>query len=249
MSALMLENRIAVITGNPYGIGRAAAALFARHGAQVVCIDDSQDGWTSSGGATAALPHFVADVSDSDQVAAVASACANTLERVDVLFNLAGRAVKQSFEQTTEETWQRMVGRNLTAAFVCSQRFLPLMKKSPAGAIINHASIDGFLGNPSLAAYSAAKGGLIPLTHVMAHGLARYGLRVNCIATGGIRDADARPEDAARLRVTPLARMGTPEDVARVALFLASDLASYVNGATIVVDGGRTAITQGCYDD
>jgi len=144
-----------------------------------------------------------------------------------------------------------MIARNLTAAFVCSQKFLPLMKKSPGGAIINHASIDGLLGNPSIAAYSAGKGGIIPLTHVMAHDLGKYGIRVNCISTGGIRDGEgaARPQDESRVRVTPLHRTGTPEDVARVALFLACEWSSYVNGANIVVDGARTAITQGCYED
>ena len=243
---LLLENKTAVITGNPYGIGRVSAALFAREGARVICIDDRNDGWTSE-----APPHFLADVSDSKALSAVVTECERTLDRVDILFNLAGRAVKQRFEETTEGTWQEMIGRNLTAAFICSQQLLPLMKKSSGGAIINHASIDGFLGNPSLAAYSAGKGGVIPLTHVMAHDLGRYGIRVNCISTGGIRDGEgaARPEDAARVRVTPLGRTGTPEDVARVALFLACELSSYVNGANIVVDGGRTTITQGCYED
>jgi NAD(P)-dependent dehydrogenase (short-subunit alcohol dehydrogenase family) len=250
MNVLLLQNRTVVITGNPYGIGRVAAALFAAEGARIVCIDDSRHGWGSSAGArTEQWPHFVADVSDPDAVAAVVSACERMLERVDVLFNLPGRAVKQSFEATTDATWKEMIGRNLSAAFICSRQFLPLMKKSPGGSIINHASIDGLLGNPSLAAYSAGKGGLIPLTHVMAHELGKYGLRVNCISTGGIRDADVRPDDACRVRVTPLSRMGAPEDVARVALFLASDLSSYVNGANIVVDGGRSTITQGCYED
>ena len=245
---MLLENRIAVITGNPYGIGRVSAALFEREGARIITIDDSKDGWTS-GSSTGDAPHFLADVSDPNAVAAVVAQCEKTLGRIDILFNLAGRATKQSFEKTTPETWDRMIARNLSAAFVCSQQFLPLMKNSPAGVIINHASIDGFLGNPSLAAYSAAKGGVVPLTHVMAHDLGRYGIRVNSISTGGIRDGASRPEDAARVRVTPLGRTGTPEDVARVALFLASELSSYVNGANIVVDGGRTTITQGCYED
>ena len=250
MNALLLDNRTVVITGNPYGIGRASAELFAREGARVVCIDDSRHGWMPPEGAsTEPWPHFLADVSDPDAVAAVVSGCERMLERVDVLFNLAGRAVKESFEATTDATWKAMIGRNLSAVFICSQRFLPLLKQSPGGCIINHASIDGFLGNPALAAYSAGKGGVIPLTHVMAHELGKYRLRVNCISTGGIRDGVVRPEDAARVRVTPLARMGTPEDVARVALFLASDLSSYVNAANIVVDGGRTTITQGCYED
>jgi NAD(P)-dependent dehydrogenase (short-subunit alcohol dehydrogenase family) len=250
MNARLLDNRTVVITGNPYGIGRVSAELFAAEGARVICIDDSRDGWASRQGASdGPPPHFVADVSDPNAVASVVAACGEMLERVDVLFNLAGRAVKQSFENTTEATWQAMIARNLSAAFVCSQQFLPLMKRSRGGSIINHASIDGFLGNPSLAAYSAGKGGLIPLTHVMAHELGKYRLRVNCISTGGIRDGSVRPEDGARVRVTPLSRMGTPEDVARVALFLASDLSAYVNGANIVVDGGRSTITQGCYED
>jgi NAD(P)-dependent dehydrogenase (short-subunit alcohol dehydrogenase family) len=246
---MLLENKIAVITGNPYGIGRVSAALFEREGARVICIDDSRNGWAVTGTSATDAPDFLADVSDSNALAAVVSECEKILERVDILFNLAGRAVKQNFEATSEATWNQMIGRNLSAAFICSQQFLPLMKKTTAGAIINQASIDGFLGNPSLAAYSAGKGGVIPLTHVMAHDLGKYGIRVNCISTGGIRDGGARPEDAARVRVTPLNRTGTPEDVARVALFLASDLSSYVNGANIVVDGGRTTITQGCYED
>ena len=248
---MLLENKIVVITGNPYGIGRESAALFAHEGARVVCIDDSRDGWTSSDAAATDAPHFMADVSDTKAVAAVVAKCGSLLDRVDILFNLAGRTIKQRFEATTEETWNRMIARNLTAAFLCSQQFLPLMKKSPGGAIINHASIDGFLGNPSLAAYSAGKGGVIPLTHVMAHDLGKYGIRVNCISTGGIRDDETaeRPEDAARVRVTPLQRTGSPEDVARVALFLACEWSAYVNGANIVVDGGRTGVTQGCYDE
>lgn len=241
---MLLDNKIAVITGNPYGIGRETAALFAREGARVVTIDDSADGW-----GTDSRPDFVADVSDANAVAAVVAQCAKSVDRVDVLFNLAGRAVKQSFENTTEATWNRMIARNLSAAFVCSQQFLPLMKTAAGAAIINHASIDGFLGNPSLAAYSAGKGGVIPLTHVMAHDLGKYGIRVNAISTGGIRDGTSRAEDAARVQVTPLRRTGTPHDVAGVALFLASGLSAYVNGANIVVDGGRTTITQGCYED
>ena len=245
---MLLANRIAVITGNPYGIGRESAMLFAREGARVICVDDTDEGWASDGVKTG-RPDFVADVADAKALAAVVAQCEAAVERVDILFNLAGRATKQRFETTTDETWKQMLARNLTAAFICSQQFLPLMKKSSSAAIIHHASIDAFLGNPSIAAYSAAKGGVLPLTHVMAHDLAKYGIRVNCVSTGAIRDGDARPGDDARVKVTPLGRTGTPRDVANVALFLASELSSYINGANIVVDGGRTAITQGCYED
>ena len=248
---MLLENRVAVITGNPYGIGRVSAALFAKEGARIVCIDDTENDWASSDSTTTDALHILADVSDRRSIAAAVAQCEKAFDRVDILFNLTGRTIKQTFEETTEEAWNDMIARNLTATFLCSQQFLPLMKKSSAGAIINHASIDGLLGNPSLAAYSAGKGGLIPLTHVMAHELGRYGIRVNCISTGAIRDGDkaARPEDASRVRVTPLRRTGTPEDVARTALFLACEWSSYITGTNIVVDGGRTAITQGCFED
>ena len=196
--------------------------------------------------------YFHADVTDTVQVHAVVSACETMLPKVDILFNVAGRgAIKQAFEATTEETWATMIGRNLTAGFLCSKYFLPLMKRAGSGAIINHGSIDGLFCNPSIAAYSAAKGGVIPLSHVMAHDLSKYRIRVNSISTGGIRPttAAASARDEARIAVTPSQRMGTAEDVAKVALFLASDLASYVNGANIVCDGGRTTTTHGCYDD
>ena len=248
---MLLKNKIAVITGNPYGIGRVSAALFVQEGARVICIDDSKDGWAPSNAPTTDLPHFQADVSDAKALVTVVGECERIIDRIDILFNLAGRTIKQNFEATTEETWNQMISRNLTAAFLCSQKFLPLMKKTADGTIINHASIDGMLGNPSLAAYSASKGGVVPLTHVMAHNLGKYGIRVNCISTGGIRDGDgaARQGDASLARLTPLHRTGTPEDVARVALFLACEFSSYVNGANIVVDGGRSTITQGCYED
>jgi len=244
---MLLQGKTAVLTGNPYGIGRATANLFTLEGAKVVCIDDSGDGWGSAGGSHGEAPHFLADVSNAVEVAAIVPKCEQILGHVDVLFNLAGRAIRQDFESTTFETWDQMIARNLTAAFLCSQCFLPLMKGGLNGTIINHGSIDGFLGNPSLAAYSAGKGGIVPLTHVMAHDLGKYGIRVNCISTGGIRDGAQRQNDADLIGVTPSRRTGTPEDVAGVALFLASEWSSYVNGANIVVDGGRTIITQGCH--
>jgi NAD(P)-dependent dehydrogenase (short-subunit alcohol dehydrogenase family) len=249
----MLAGKTAVIAGDAYGIGRVAARLFRREGAVVFWLDDSAGSQADRRIAIddIEVPFAHADVTDRASVRAAVLRCDEALAKVDVLLNVAGRAVKQSFEQTTDETWRAMMARNLTSVFVCSQELLPLMKKSASASIVNQGSIDSFLGNPSIAAYSAAKGGVIPLTHVMAHDLARYGIRVNCISTGGIRagNAPASEIDRRRVAVTPLRRMGTADDVARVALFLASDMSAYVNGANIVVDGGRTAITQGCYDD
>jgi NAD(P)-dependent dehydrogenase (short-subunit alcohol dehydrogenase family) len=195
-----------------------------------------------------------ADVADSKAVQRVARECGKRFGKVDILFNNAGRIVRQSFEATSEALWKEMLDVNLTGEFLCSKYFLPLMKKAGSGSIINHASIDAILGNPYIAAYSAAKGGLISLTHVMAHDLGKYNIRVNAICSGGIvvprQVAAAKPGAIAgksRIDVTPLQRAGTPEEVAYAALFLASHWSSFVNGASLVVDGGRTGITQGTY--
>ena len=251
---MLLKDKIAVIAGDAYGVGQATALLFISEGAKVVLIDDLAAPRDASalkiGGHDVAFIH--ADVTDTVQVQAAVQACEKLHDRVHVLFNVAGRnPIRQSFEHTTEETWHSMIGRNLTSGFLCAKYFLPLMKRAASGAIINHASIDAILGNPGIAAYSAGKGGVLPLTRVMAHDLAKYNIRVNSISTGGIRNPNGTMSkaDESRITFTPMARMGTAEDVARVALFLASDLSSYVSGANIVVDGGRTATTHGCYED
>lgn len=247
-----LSGKIAVIAGDAYTVGRATARLFLREGARVIWVDDKpgQQGRNQVSIDGVDIPYIHADVTDAEQVKQAALTCGRIVPFVHILVNVAGRADKQRFEETTEATWSEMIARNLSSAFLCSRYFLPLMKQAGGGSIIHQGSIDSVLGNPSIAAYSAAKGGIVPLTHVMAHDLSRYGIRVNAIATGGIRaPGAARAVDQARVSVTPSQRMGTPEDVAGVALFLASDLSAYVNGANIVVDGGRTGVTQGCYGD
>ncbi|MBM3342166.1 MAG: SDR family oxidoreductase [Betaproteobacteria bacterium] len=254
---MLLTDKIAVIAGDAYGIGLATAQLFMREGARVLLIDDlagkPQDTRLRAG--AWAMPYVHADVTQVADVQRAVAACEKLYDQVHVLFNVAGRSpIRQSFENCTEQTWSEMLARNLNSVYWCSKYFLPLMKRAAAtteGAIINHASIDAILGNPGIAAYSAAKGGVLPLTHVMAHDLAKYRIRVNSVATGGIRylERPVSKQEKTRLAVTPAARMGTADDVAKVALFLASDMASYVNGANIVVDGGRTATTHGCYND
>ncbi|OFW16536.1 MAG: hypothetical protein A3H27_14910 [Acidobacteria bacterium RIFCSPLOWO2_02_FULL_59_13] len=246
---MLLEGRVAVITGAAAGIGQATALLFAREGAKVFCIDDSpsQETIEKIRDKKRAASYFVADVSNSEQVQKAARKCAAIMGKVDVLFNNAGRIINQRFEETTEETWATMLGINLTGAFLCSRYFVPLLKKAGSASIINHASVDAVFGNPSIAAYTAAKGGLIPLTHVMAHDLGKYNIRVNCLSTGGICTAMSAPGQESRILITPLQRSGTPEEAAHAALFLACDWSSFVNGANLIVDGGRTSITQGTY--
>jgi NAD(P)-dependent dehydrogenase (short-subunit alcohol dehydrogenase family) len=249
---MKLKGKTALITGGGSGIGRATASLFAREGAHVVCVDINSD----RGLETVSMIKewdkealFIeADVSASNQVLSMAKKCKESLSQLDILFNNAGEAIWESFEMTTERTWLKMLETNLSSIFFCSINLLPLMRKCKRGTIINHASIDAIMGNPHLAAYSAAKGGIIPLTHVMAYDLAKYNIRVNCLCTGGIPTAINSGVAGLMDRLvsaTPAGRLGVVEEVASTVLFLASDDSSYVNGATIVVDGGRTTITPG----
>lgn len=250
---MRLSGIIIVITGAGSGIGRATAVLFARKGALVVCIDSNEtDGRETLRLISEQSPDsfFIrADIGKAGEVKRAALVCRKRISKIDVLFNNAGAVIWQTFEKTTWKTWSMMLATNLSGVFLCSKYFLPLIKISRNGSIVNHASVDALHGNPNVAAYSAAKGGIIPLTHVMAHDLGRYRIRVNSICSGGIATPMRGPVNqetiAKSIAATPAGRAGTPDEVARVVLFLATQESSYINGANLIVDGGRTAITRG----
>jgi NAD(P)-dependent dehydrogenase (short-subunit alcohol dehydrogenase family) len=170
---------------------------------------------------------------------------------VHVLVNNAGAIFPGLFADIDVDTWHRTIDVNLSSAFYCTRAFLPGLKAAGDGSIVHHASIDAVFGNPIIPAYSSAKGGLVPMTHVMAHEFAPFGIRTNCILTGGILtgltgglSAEYRDQLASK---TPLRRMGTAHEVALAILFLASSESSYVNGAALTVDGGRTGLTPGTW--
>ena len=256
-----LAGKNAVITGAASGVGRAASLLFAREGAAVACVDID----AAMGEETATMVRaeggdavFIeADLADPAEIDAMAQACMAWRGAIHVLFNNAGIAERAEFEDIALDDWNRQLAVNLTAPFLCSQKLLPALKAAGGAAIVHHGSIDGVLGNPTLVAYSAAKGGLQPLTHVMGFWLARHGIRVNCINSGALRESrqgipvrlnrDNRPMSDAQRYATPLARPGLVEEAADVALFLASDESSYVNGSVVTLDGGRTGLTPGTF--
>ncbi len=242
-----LEGKTALITGGAQGIGFAGAKLFAEEGARVVIADINE----AKGAAAAAEigAKFVkCDVSKSADVQAAVAACGT----VDVLYNNAGIywvGHDGRLTDIAEDDWDRVIAINLRSVYLFSKYAIPGMMAKGGGAIINTASSAGVIGIPDCDAYTATKGAIVQLTKSLAAEYGRYGIRTNCIAPAAIMTPMMRqsnPENSTfdeerflKLR-TPLRRYGTPEEIAKVALFLGSDEASYLNGAIVVADGGIT---------
>jgi NAD(P)-dependent dehydrogenase (short-subunit alcohol dehydrogenase family) len=241
-----LDGRVAVITGAGSGIGLATAELFLLHGARVVAIELPGEGCERAAARLPGIELHPADVRDDAAIAAIAA----RYDRVDVLFANAGVIEREPTQLATATAadWHEIVDVNLRAVLSNIQAFVPALRRSSAGAIVLNGSVDGVFGNPHVPLYSISKGGLIPMTHVLAHELSP--IRVNCITPAGIRTGMSGPmvDDAYReqlRRATPLQRWGEAAEVASVVLCLAGDDFSYVTGAVVPVDGGRTALTGG----
>jgi NAD(P)-dependent dehydrogenase (short-subunit alcohol dehydrogenase family) len=234
--AHLLEGRVAIITGGASGIGKACAQAMAREGAHVAIFDSC----AQSGGQAA---HFVVDVASEGQVRAGVSDVIARFGRIDILHNNAGISMRYSAHAQDEEGWQRCMDVNLKGVFLCSKHVIPHMLQQ-GGSIINTSSVTGITGVRNRAAYSATKGAIVALTKNMALDYARYGIRVNCVCPGFTRTPLAEallrdPEKEQRLiRMHPLGRLGEPHDIANVVVFLASDLASWITGQALAVDGG-----------
>jgi len=251
-----LANKNAIITGGGSGMGLEMARLFGLEGARVSIID--RDGAMAKN-AEAELRKegmdvaaFRVDVTDAPGIAEAFGRIAyGYAGAIHVLVNNAGIAEFGSIEDTTLDSWERVMAVNVTGTFLCSQAVL-LQMKQHGGAIINLASVAGLVGIPKMAAYCAAKAAIIGLTRQMAAEYTAIGVRVNCLCPGTVADTglgrqilggDTTPEiQAKRLAKYPIGRFGRPEEIARAALFLASDEASFVSGAAFCVDGGMTAI-------
>ena len=244
---LSLAGKTAVVTGGAGGIGLAGVRLFRKAGARVIIADIDEAAGQRAAAETGAL--FVrCDVSKSADVQNVISAAEGKL---DILYNNAGvywNGRDGRITDIAEEDWERVLAINLRSVFLFCKYGLPLLMKQ-GGSVINTASSAGVIGIPDCDAYTATKGAIVQLTKSMAAEYGRYNVRVNCIAPAAIMTPMMRqsnPENSSfdeerflKLR-TPLRRYGTPEEIAKVALFLASAESSYLNGAIIVADGGIT---------
>ncbi|HKB25359.1 MAG TPA: SDR family NAD(P)-dependent oxidoreductase [Methylomirabilota bacterium] len=246
---MRLQGRVTAITGGALGIGRATALLFAAEGAAVAIGDVDVAGAEAvakdiagRGGRAIAVG---VDVGDADQVQAFVDRVVTEFGRLDVMFANAGIAYSAPFLEHPEAQWHRVLRVNLTGVFLCCQTAARQMVKQGGGRIITTASINGLRGVENLVGYNAAKAGVIELTKTMAVELAEHRIAVNAIAPAQIDTRLTRglPEEARRRRVAriPMGRFGEVDEVARAALFLASDDASFITGHTLAVDGGYLA--------
>ena len=252
---MRLQNKVALITGGTSGIGEATALLFAKEGAKIAITGRNQkrghavtEQILKDGGEAI----FVrTDVRKADECRRVVAETVGAFKRLDILFNNAGIFYPHTVLDCTEEEWDLQIDVNLKGTFLKSKFALPGMIDQGRGVIINNSSGWGIVGGDAAAAYCASKGGVVLLTKAMAIDHGRQGIRVNCICPGDV-DTPMLPEDA-RMRgqkwedylagcsKRPLGRIGTVDEIAKAALFLASDDSSFMTGATLVVDGGGTA--------
>jgi 3-oxoacyl-[acyl-carrier protein] reductase len=247
---MVLEGQVAIVTGSGQGIGKAIALRLAAEGADIGIIDVNSKNGEATGKEIRDLNRravsTAADVANFDAVGAAMNEIVDALGRLDVLVNNAGTEKRAPFLEITPDDWQRQLDVNLSGTFYCSQVAAREMAKRRYGRIVNLSSVAGLIGPIDLAAYGAAKAGIVGLTRAAALDLADFGITVNAIAPGpietelmlGVWSAEAlreRPQHGA------IARFGTVDEIAHAALFLASPASGFITGVTLSVDGGATA--------
>lgn len=243
---MRLKDKVALITGGARGIGQAIALGFAKEGADIVVADVNLETAQKtaseielSGRKALALEM---DVTNYDKVEEGINKILDKMGKVDILVNNAGITKDNLLLRMSQSEWDAVINVNLKGTFNCIKAVSRPMVKQRSGRIISIASIIGLMGNPGQANYAASKAGIIALTKTVAKELASRNIRANAIAPGFIQtEMTAKlPEDIKRrmLEAIPLAKLGTPEDVANLCVFLASDESSYITGQTITIDGG-----------
>ena len=251
---MKLKGRVALITGGSEGMGYAVAELFLREGAMVVITGRSAEKGALALENLQALGRieFVrGDVSRDDDVVRMIDRTVQSFGKLDIVFNNAGVFLEKTAEETTEEEWDKIIDINLKGTFLVSKHAIPHMKRQGGGVIINNSSDAGLVGNRASVAYCASKGGVTVMTKAMALDCAKDNIRVNCINPGVIDTpmvdrevamASDKERYVHQMNIDhPIGRIGTPDEVAKAVLFLASDDSSFVTGAALSIDGGLTA--------
>ncbi|MFH1841456.1 MAG: SDR family NAD(P)-dependent oxidoreductase [Candidatus Nealsonbacteria bacterium] len=246
-----LKGKVAIITGARRGMGKSHALLFAKAGAKVVVSDINQeecqkviDEMEGEG------ISIKCDVTNKKDVEEMVKKTVEKFGKIDILVNNAGIVAFKPFVDLTETEWDKILDINLKGQFLCAQAVAKEMVKQKSGAIVNIASVEmGQVGSgmPNIVHYCASKGGVVAMTEALAVELAPYNIRVNAVSPGAIDTpmAQSVKEDSNILEATlakiPMRRFGKPEEVSNLVLFLASDLASYITGSTVIIDGGWMA--------
>jgi len=252
---LSLEGKVAMVTGAASGIGYGISLRLAEMGGRVAVLDVNEDGgWKTvaaieqQGGEAAAIR---CDVTMADDCRAAVKTVIGNWGQIDILCNCAGIAIRKDVTELSEDEWGRALDVTLKAIFLLSREVIPHMIRAGGGSIINIGSGWSLKGGPRAASYCAAKGGTVNLTRAMAIDHGKHNIRVNCVCPGDVdtpmlrsecaqlgEDAQAFMQEAAN---RPLARVGTPEDVANAVLFLASPMSNWITGIALVADGGGLA--------
>jgi NAD(P)-dependent dehydrogenase (short-subunit alcohol dehydrogenase family) len=246
---MLLREKVAVITGGAQGIGRGLAERFLREGCRVLIADSDEEAGVRTErelGERGEIKFIRVDVSHEEEIRSLVEASAGTFGGLDILVNNAGIMVRKSLDDLSAEEWERVLAVNLTGPFLCAKHLAPELRRR-RGLILNIASTRAVMSEPDTESYAASKGGLVALTHALALSLGPE-VRVNCISPGWIdvsgwhREGPAGQEILSEEdhRQHPAGRVGTPGDVASLAVFLAGPESGFITGANFIIDGGMT---------
>lgn len=244
---MKLKDKVAIITGGTLGIGEAIANQFAKEGAHLIILGRNNERGKAvsdklSASCGVSCEFFQTDFNDSKSIVEVIKLILEKYPRIDILVNNAGIATGGTVESLSEEEWDEIFRVNVKAPYLMSKYIVPVMRNNGSGSIINIGSSAGLVGAWGLHAYSATKGAVIQLTKSMAAQYAKDNIRVNALCPGATKTPLLDKVDQEFIKMIPMQRMADPEEIAKGALYLASDDSSFMTGANLVIDGGFTAI-------